>query len=138
MTSTYMLDTDICSYVIRSRHPALRSQIQHVAAENIVISVVTQAELLYGIKPFPSQHLRREEVALFLRLANTLPWSSSAAEAYADIRHALTTSGQLIGELDMMIAAHALAHSCILVTNNIRHFGRLVPPLQLENWAESA
>ena len=83
------------------------------------------------------QHSRRTEVAFFLRLANILPWSNPAAEAYADIRHTLTTSGQLIGELDMMIAAHALARGSILVTNNTRHFERLAPPLHLENWAES-
>ena len=137
MTSNYMLDTDICSYLIRSRRSVLQSRIQHIPNDKVIISVVTQAELLYGIKPFAIQHSRREEVALFLRLANILPWSSPAAEAYADIRHTLTTSGQLIGELDMMIAAHALSHGCTLVTNNTRHFARLAPPLQLENWAEA-
>ncbi len=137
MASTYMLDTDICSYLIRSSDSVLQSHIQHVPAEKVVISVVTQAELLYGVKHFPMQHSRRTEVAFFLRLANILPWSNLAAEAYADIRHTLTTSGQLIGELDMMIAAHALARGSILVTNNTRHFERLAPPLHLENWAES-
>lgn len=75
--------------------------------------------------------------AAFVGSANVLSWDKSAAEAYADIRHTLTTSGQLIGELDMMIAAHALAQNCILVTNNTRHFARVAPPLQLANWAES-
>lgn len=137
MTRTYLLDTDICSYLIRGRTPTLQSRIQHIPTENILISVVTHAELLYGVKPFAMHHPRREEVAFFLRLANIVPWSGADAEAYADIRHTLTLSGQLIGELDMMIAAHALARGCTLVTNNMRHFGRLVPPLQLENWADS-
>ena len=57
-----------------------------------------------------------------------------ASNWYADIRHQLTTTGKLIGELDMMIAAHAISQDAVLVTNNLRHYQRIKAPLMLENW----
>ncbi len=65
-----------------------------------------------------------------------LPWDSDAADSYAEIRHQLVTTGQSIGEMDMMIAAHALAAGAILVTNNTRHFERVAAPLMIVNWME--
>ena len=65
----------------------------------------------------------------------TLPWDADAAGHYADIRHQLVSTGQPIGELDMMIAAHALAAEAVLVTNNLQHFARIAVPLMLANWA---
>jgi tRNA(fMet)-specific endonuclease VapC len=65
-----------------------------------------------------------------------VPWDAEAAGFYADIRHQLVTSGQQIGELDMMIAAHAIALGAVLVTNNTRHYGRIDAPLILENWSQ--
>jgi tRNA(fMet)-specific endonuclease VapC len=63
-----------------------------------------------------------------------IAWEREAAEYYADIRHHLTSTGQTIGEIDMMIAAHALALGATLVTNNVRHYARIQAPLLLENW----
>jgi tRNA(fMet)-specific endonuclease VapC len=74
-------------------------------------------------------------VRQFLKLVRALPWDAEAADWYAGIRHQLTSSGQPIGELDMMIAAHSLATGSMLVTNNIRHYDRIAVPLILENWA---
>ena len=65
-----------------------------------------------------------------------LAWDADAADWYAEIRHQLTTAGQPIGEMDMMIAAHALAIGAVLVTNNTRHFRRVAAPLALANWHE--
>ena len=136
MPFSYLMDTDTVSFAIQG-NSQIRRRWQFAPSQQVFLSSITVGELLYGLKKFPPDHAVSVEVTTFLRSANVLPWDSSAAEAYADIRHTLTTSGQLIGELDMMIAAHALAHGCTLVTNNLRHFARLAPPLQLENWAES-
>ena len=65
-----------------------------------------------------------------------LAWGSDAADCYADIRHRLTIRRQLIGDMDMMIAAHAIAAGAVLVSNNTRHFARVAPPLMLVNWLD--
>ncbi len=110
---------------------------RHTPSSTVFVSAVTVAELLYGIKGRPPGHQGRLDVEFFLASANILDWNRTAAEAYADIRYSLSRSGRTVGELDMMIAAHALAADLILVTNNTRHFERLAPPLRLENWTET-
>jgi tRNA(fMet)-specific endonuclease VapC len=69
-------------------------------------------------------------------MVHVLPWDSDAADFYVEIRHRLVSSGQPIGELDMMIAAHALAAGAVLVTNNLRHYDCIAQPLTLENWGD--
>ena len=115
----------------------LDSRRRHTEPGSIYVSVVTQAELLFGLKALPLQHPRHADVSRFLKLAQILDWDGPAAEAYADIRYSLARSAQPIGELDMMIAAHALSLGAVLVTNNTRHYQRLSPPLQIENWTEA-
>ena len=75
-------------------------------------------------------------VAQFFKIVRLLAWDADAADWYAEIRHQLTTTGQPIGEMDMMIAAHALSIGAVLVTNNTRHFERVAAPLALANWYE--
>jgi tRNA(fMet)-specific endonuclease VapC len=135
-SSSFLLDTDIASYLFRGGNRALDEKIRHTRRADIFISVITQAEILYGVKHFPNRDPRREEVYWFLQLAQVLDWNGGAAEAYADIRYRLTTAAQPIGELDMMIAAHALSLDAVLVSNNTRHYERLSPPLRIENWTE--
>lgn len=69
-------------------------------------------------------------------MIRNLPWENGAAEFYAEIRHQLVSAGKPIGELDMMIAAHALALGATLVTNNTRHYQRIAQPLSIENWSD--
>ncbi len=88
----------------------------------------------YGLKRLPAKHRLHVVVRQFLRILRALPWDAEAADHYADIRHQLAATGQPIGELDMMIAAHALAADAVLVTNNTRHFERIAAPLALANW----
>lgn len=83
-----------------------------------------------------SRHRLQVGVRAFLKIVPVLAWGADAADYYADIRHQLTSAGQPIGDMDMMIAAHALALGAVLVTNNTRHFGRIVAPLVLVNWRE--
>ncbi len=72
----------------------------------------------------------------FLKIVRVLAWDADAADWYADIRYQLTNAGKPIGEMDMMIAAHALAVGAVLVTNNTRHFRRISGPLAFVNWHE--
>ena len=73
----------------------------------VCVSVITRAELIYGLKRLAPEHRLHVAVEQFLKIVQVLSWDSQAANFYADIRHQLTTEGQLIGELDTMIAAHA-------------------------------
>jgi tRNA(fMet)-specific endonuclease VapC len=102
----------------------------------VPISALTRAELLYGLKRLPPKHHLHLAVRRFLRLVRTLAWDAEAADYYADIRHQLVSSGQPIGELDMMIAAHSLSAGATIVTSNPRHFSRIEAPLTLSNWAD--
>lgn len=130
----YMLDTDISSYILRGKSPRLGEKLDDVGLDVVCISVITRAELLYGSKRLPPANPLHEAIERYFKQVRTLAWDPAAASYYADIRHQLVTSGQPIGELDMMIAAHSLSAGAILVTNNTRHYERITQPLSLENW----
>lgn len=130
----HMLDTDVASYLIKGRSPILETRLASVPPDRVCISAVTRGELLYGLKRLPPEHRLHIAVQQFLKIVRTLSWDADAAEYYADIRHQLVVSGQPIGELDMMIAAHSLAAGAVLVSNNRRHFERIQAPLRLEDW----
>ena len=132
----FMLDTDAASYLIKRRIPSVDRKVQEIPPEQVCISAVTRAELMYGLRRLPPDHRLHAGVGAFLRLTRTLPWDGDAADRYAEIRHRLASGGQTIGELDTMIAAHALAVDATLVTNNTRHFARIGAPLALANWWE--
>lgn len=136
MTSPlYLLDTDIASFIIiKGRFPAIEEKLAAVPPDRVCVSAVTRAELMYGLKRLPSAHRTQVGVRQFLKIVRVLAWEADAADYYADIRHQLTASGKPIGEMDMMIAAHALAAGAVLVSNNTRHFERVAPPLSLVNW----
>jgi tRNA(fMet)-specific endonuclease VapC len=129
-----MLDTDITSYLVKGRHPALEAHFKTLTPSSICLSAITRAELLYGLKKLPGNHRLQIDVPYFLRAVRVLSWDAEAADNYAEIRHFLKTSGQPIGDADMMIAAHAISVGAILVTNNTRHYARIALPLVLENW----
>ncbi|MCL2656530.1 MAG: type II toxin-antitoxin system VapC family toxin [Betaproteobacteria bacterium] len=131
----HMLDTDTASYLIKGRSPAVENRLAALAPSMICISVMTRAELRYGLKRLPADHRLHLAVRQFLKIVRTLPWNAEAAGWYADIRHQLVSTGQPIGELDMMIAAHSLSAGAVLVTNRRRHYERIEAPLILENWA---
>ncbi|HYL76257.1 MAG TPA: type II toxin-antitoxin system VapC family toxin [Bryobacteraceae bacterium] len=133
----FMLDTDIASYIIKGLSPKAETRLAAIEPSRVCISVITRAELLYGLKRLPRTHRLHTGVREFLKIVRTLSWDAEAAEFYAEIRHQLSTSGQPIGELDMMIAAHSLAATAVLVTNNTRHYKPISAPLMLENWSES-
>jgi len=132
----FMLDTNMCIYVINERDPSLCEQFMaHAGA--LCVSSISYAELVYGvIHSRRVKHNERELVA-FVKDLDVLPFGQESAESYGDIRHALTKKGALIGANDFLIAAHARSIDATLVTNNEREFCR-VPKLHVENWLKRA
>jgi tRNA(fMet)-specific endonuclease VapC len=137
MQPLHLLDTDIASFIIKARSPAVEAKLAAMPPDRVCVSAVTRAELMYGLKRLPPTHRLHVAVQQFFRIIRVLAWDSDAADWYAEIRHQLTTTGQPIGEMDMMIAAHALSTGAVLVTNNTRHFARVAAPLALANWNEA-
>jgi tRNA(fMet)-specific endonuclease VapC len=131
----YMLDTDTVSYILKGRHPRIAAKLAEISPDNVCLSVMTRAELLYGLKALPANHRLHIAVRQFFQMVHVLPWPIEAAQWYADMRHQLKSAGTPIGDMDLMIAAHSLAATAILVTNNTRHFERIDAPLMLANWA---
>jgi tRNA(fMet)-specific endonuclease VapC len=130
----FMLDTDTTSYIIKKRPISLAEKFSEIDPSSICVSVVTRAELLFGLRQIAENHRLSLAVRKFLEITRVLPWTEEAADEYAEIRHILTKTGKLIGELDMMIAAHAAAIGAVLVTNNVRHFKRMEGRLEIVNW----
>lgn len=127
-----MLDTDISSYVIRKRPDSVRARFGELDSGQLCISVVSEAELLCGVKAKRSPRALAATVADFLRRLHVLDWSRAAAQHYADIRAKLESAGTPTGNMDLMIAAHARSAGAVLVTNNVKHFRR-VEGLKVEN-----
>ena len=129
----WMLDTDTCAYILRERAPQVLERLDQVAREEVVLSTIVCAELRYGAARLKSKKLA-VTIEAWLGLFTVLPWDDAASHAYARIRAGLEAGGKPIGNLDVLIAAHAVACGAVLVTNNTRHFSQ-VPGLRIENWA---
>lgn len=129
----YMLDTDICSYIIREKPIKVFERFETLEMNQLCISVITYAELIYGVEHSSSKKINRSIVDDFANHLNIIEWDKSAAEHYGKIRAFLQAGGNIIGAMDMMIAAHAVSQKTTLVTNNEKHFKR-VPALNIENW----
>jgi tRNA(fMet)-specific endonuclease VapC len=132
--NTYLLDTDICSYIMKRSHPPVLDKLRALDIQSIYISVVTEAELLYGMQLSSKPKQMRAAFDAFIKHVRVLDWDHAAAEHYADIRASLHRSGNMIGANDLMIAAHSRSLDTILVTNNEREFRR-VKGLKVENWS---
>jgi tRNA(fMet)-specific endonuclease VapC len=130
----FMLDTDTCSYIVKRSHDTVLNRLQSVPIEQVCISVITKAELLYGVDISPRRQTDGLAVDAFLRHVATLDLPDQAAAHYADIRADLKKRGALIGANDLLIAAHARCLNMTLVTNNVREFER-IHRLNIENWA---
>jgi tRNA(fMet)-specific endonuclease VapC len=129
----FMLDTNVCSYLVRRLHPEIRQRLEAVTTEEVCISGVVKAELLFGLALSAHRHRDTGAVEDFLESVAVLDFPNAAAAHYADIRADLTKRGLLIGANDLFIAAHARCLGLKLVTNNVREFGR-VRKLVIENW----
>ena len=130
-----MLATDTCSYIIRERPLSVLKKFKKFSTSGICISVITHAELLYGVERSSSKKVNHEVIADFISRLFIINWDSNSAKKYAELRAYLEKKGKIIGNMDMMIAAHALSIGAKIVTNNTRHF-RLVPGLKVVNWVK--
>ena len=130
----YMLDTDICSYVMKRRSQPLLDRLSTVPLTDVCMSVVTKAELLYGVRVSPHPNRDAEALRGLLTYVEVLEFLEEAAAHYAEIRADLRAKGKLIGANDLLIAAHARALGATLITNNTDEFAR-VEELAVENWA---
>ncbi len=128
-----MMDTNICSYIIKSRPTYILDKFESIMPENLCISIVTYAELYYGVEKTQSKKINEQVIDTFVSLVNVFPWEQSAARAYAKTRNELRKKRQMIGNLDLMIASHALSLNATIVTNNVSEFKR-VKQLKIENW----
>jgi len=131
----YMLDTNICIYVIKHKPEKVFRKLQTIHPEDVCISSVTYAELVHGVEK--SIAVEKNRLALSILLANMeiLDFDVDAADCYGKIRAGLEKNGTPIGPLDMMIAGHAQSLGYTVVTNNVKEFSR-VAALKIENWAE--
>lgn len=137
MNKTYMLDTCICTFIMREQPEAVLKRLEQAVLRNhrIVVSAITYAEMRFGAtgpKASP-RHIELVE-AFCARLDAILPWDRAAVDETTDIKVALRLAGTPIGPNDTAIAGHAIAVGAVLVTNNTREFAR-VPGLILEDWA---
>jgi tRNA(fMet)-specific endonuclease VapC len=132
----YMLDTDTCSYVMKRSSDLLNKRIVKTPLSDVCISVITKAELFFGVEISPKRRHDEAELAVFLGYVEVMDFPDEAALHYAQIRAELKVRGTMIGANDLFIAAHARSQGMILVTNNTREFRR-VPHLTVENWSRA-
>ncbi|MFC1532127.1 type II toxin-antitoxin system VapC family toxin [Thermodesulfobacteriota bacterium] len=129
----YMLDTNICIYILKKRPTAILDKFDKVRKNQICISIITYAELKFGVEKSLSKRMNQEILKEFVARLQIRLWDEEAADDYAIIRHHLEKRGTPIGNMDLMIASHARSCGYKLVTNNLKEFNR-VPKLKLENW----
>jgi tRNA(fMet)-specific endonuclease VapC len=128
----YLLDTNILSDLVRNPQGPIAAAIARVGERHVCTSIVVAAELRFGAAKRGSERLRRQ-LDRILAAIQVLPFEAPADAAYAEVRARLEAGGEPIGGNDLLIAAHALTAGCVLVTDNVREFGR-VAGLQVENW----
>ena len=128
----YMLDTNICIYVIKNRPEGLRERFNRLA-DQLCISAVTLAEIIYGAEKSARQIENIKVVEQFAARLDVLPFGERAATHYGQIRADLERAGRPIGLHDMMIGGHARSEGLTLVSNNLREFQR-IEGLRIDNW----
>ena len=131
----YLLDTNICIYLIKKKPPAVMSRFEEKTIGDIGVSSITVAELAYGVQKSLRRKQNQEALLQFLSPLVIAEFDSDAAFSYGQIRATLAGQGTHIGALDTLIAGHAVSLGARLVTNNEREFSR-VPGLAVENWVE--
>ncbi|MBZ5550498.1 MAG: type II toxin-antitoxin system VapC family toxin [Acidobacteriia bacterium] len=135
MAVRYLLDTNTASYVIKGNFPRVRERLLKVPMAEVGISAITEAELRFGVARGPEAAALKRVVEEFLLRVEVLPWNSESAQQYARIRAALEKEGEPMGNLDLMIAAQAVAAQAMLVTHD--HVFRRVKGLKVEDWSKA-
>jgi tRNA(fMet)-specific endonuclease VapC len=132
MPVRYLLDTNTVSYIIKGNRPRVRERLLRVPMAEVGISVITEAELLFGAARRPDATKLKRVVEEFLLRVEVLPWDSEAAQQYARIRATLEGGGEPMGNLHLMIAAQAIASGLVLVSSDAVF--RRVKSLKIEDW----
>ena len=129
----FLIDTNICIYIINDHPPEVVQKFREIGVGNICISSITVSELQYGA--YKSKQIKKNIKRLdeFLRPFEIISYDESASKHYGQIRSYLELQGNVIGPLDMLIAAHAISENLTLITNNEKEFKR-VKSLEVENW----
>ncbi len=130
----YLLDTDICIYVIKKHPPQVIEHLKHHRPGDIAVSTITLFELQYGVEKSRQRSRSRQALSRFLSPLRLLSLDSEGALEAATIRAQLQKTGEPIGPYDLLIAGLARSKDMILVSNNSKEFGR-IKGLKLENWA---
>ncbi|MEI6516397.1 MAG: type II toxin-antitoxin system VapC family toxin [bacterium] len=131
----YLLDTNICIYLIKQRPAPVLDHLQRCKPGDIGLSAITVSELEYGVCKSARPQENRLALAEFLAPLEVLMFDDHAAAKYGKIRAELERQGRPIGAMDLLIAAHALSRHLALVTNNEREFLR-IPDLKVVNWVD--
>jgi tRNA(fMet)-specific endonuclease VapC len=127
MTTRYMLDTNIVSQLLRE-HPQVLARVLATPMESLCISSITEGELLFGLANNPANLKLKQAVQELLRRVDSIPWDSLAAKKYCEVRAEMHKQGNL----DLLIATHAMAIDAILVSNDQAMFQ--VPNAEIEDW----
>jgi len=135
MEPRYLLDTNICIYIRQKRPEEVLRRFRKLRPGEAALSVITYGELLYGAAKSEQRVRAIEQLHELVSVLPALSLPEAAAEAYGTIRAELELNGEMIGNNDLWIAAHALAAGLILVTNNEKEFRR-VRRLKVQNWTE--
>jgi tRNA(fMet)-specific endonuclease VapC len=130
------LDTNICSYILRHHPVQMIERFASLDKDQLWLSAIVAAELRFGARKLASPRFQAA-IESWLSGFDVRDWPVQATHHYASTRVALERSGQPIGGMDLMIAAHALAEDSVVITNNAREFLR-VPGLAVEEWAIEA
>lgn len=128
-----MLDTNIASFYIKGKSVLLDKKMTMVNPNELCISMITQAELYYGLEKANNPVRLTHLVEKFLSQITILDWDDNASRHYAIIRADLEKQGKVIGNMDMLISAHALAENLTIITNNVGEFSR-VKGLAVQDW----
>ena len=129
----YMLDTNICIYVIKNKPSWVKEKFSSLSPIDLCISSITTSELLYGAEKSKYPAKNKEALERFLSPLNIVDYGYKASLAYGKIRTFLEKTGNIIGSMDLLIAAHALSLNVTIITNNEKEFKK-VKNLKVENW----
>lgn len=129
-----MLDTNVCIYLIKEHPQSVLEQFALHPVGDIGVSVITLAELEYGVAKSGRPARNREALEQFVSPLEVAPFDRRATAAYGKVRTTLEKKGQPIGSMDLLIAAHAISLEVRLITHNVKEFGK-VPGLHVEDWA---